>query len=108
MDIIQDTLGVAACLSTCALTAPRRSARVVLAPGLPATSLDPVVCCHSWSPRALSDAAVNHGLVALLPHASAPGAEEAYAALTSRGMPVNAAGDGARVVLLVPWDAPAP
>ena len=106
IDIVQDSLGVTACLSTCALTAPRRSAAVVLAPGLPATPLDPLVCCHSWSPRALSDAAANHGLLALLPHASAPGAGEAYAALTSRGMPVTAAGDGARVVLLVPWDAP--
>ena len=105
-DIIQDSFGVTACLSTCALTAPRRSAAVVLAPGLPATPLDPLLCCHSWSPRALSDAAANHGLLALLPHASAPGAGEAYAALTSRIMPVTAAGDGARVVLLVPWDAP--
>ena len=43
----------------------------------------------------------------LLSHASAPGAGEAYAALTaSRIMPVTAAGNGARVVLLVPWDAP--
>ena len=42
----------------------------------------------------------------LLSHASAPGAGEAYAALTaSRIMPVTAAGNGARVVLLVPWDA---
>ena len=106
IDIIQDSLGVTACLSTCALTAPRRSAAVVLAPGLPATPLDPLVCCHRWSPRALSDAAVNLGLLALLPHASVPGAGEAYTALTSRGMPVNATGDGARVVLLVPWDAP--
>ena len=32
-----------ACLSTCALTAPRHSAAVVLAPGLPATPLDPLI-----------------------------------------------------------------
>ena len=103
-DILYDSFGVTACMSTCALTAPRRSTSVVLAPGLPGTPLDPLVCCRSWSPRALSDAAENHGFLAFLPHISTPGAGEVYGALLSKALNVGAS--ATRIVLLVPWDAP--
>lgn len=105
VDIIRDTLGVSACVVGSSLTAPRRCSVGVLAPGVPSTPLDPLVGCCRWSPDALHLAAAQHGVLALLPAPSAPGAGPLYAALTRPSQPERsrALADRARYVVLVPW-----
>ena len=102
VDILMDTLGVAACLAVSALLAPRRSASTLLALGAPATPLDSMVGCRCWSHAALHDTVKTSGTLMCLPMVhKAPRAYNTLVSLQQRGPP-------GLCILLVPWGRPDP
>ena len=95
-NIFMDSLQVKACASVGALTTQRRSAPTLLAPGAYVTPLDTLVGCRSWSPSALHDTVVDHGLLIVLPPRCT---SQVYAALGKLDITHG------RCVVLVPWGA---
>ena len=103
IDILMDSLDVRSCISPCSLLAPRRAINVVLAPGVRASPIDPLVGTQVWSICTLKSAAA-HGILILLPHTSTAAlAYRNIAHLLRMATPHTL-----RCATIIPWDPSIP
>ena len=103
IDILMDSLDVRSCISPCSLLAPRRAINVVLAPGVRASPIDPLVGTQVWSICTLKSAAA-HGILILLPHTSTAAlAYRNIAHLLRMATPHTL-----RCATIIPWDPSMP